>query len=173
MFTWCLGREWKVPVLNSSPIIHLLWVFGEHFCVQCSSALLGCLVGMMCKGTRALSAALVAMFETGRGPFYVVLAFWWFFFSTMNVSATLSLCVLMLRFLNTLSLGDENIWYNLLGQTSFCLHSTCLHWSPMFPEATVQCHTAACWCWQSGKQKEVALKWWVTEPCSSWACSSI
>lgn len=77
----------------SSPIIHLLWVFGEHFCVQCSSALLGCLVGMMCKGTRALSAALVAMFETGRGPFHVVLAFWCFFFLHHECfSNTQSLC---------------------------------------------------------------------------------
>lgn len=38
------------------------------------------LVGMMHKGTQALSAALAAMIKDGRGPCYVVLAFWWFFF---------------------------------------------------------------------------------------------
>lgn len=73
------GSCLKPPVLSSTFSIPL-WVFGKHFCVQCSSALLGCLVGMMCKGTRALSAILVAMIRTGGDPFKWFWIFGIFFF---------------------------------------------------------------------------------------------
>lgn len=125
---WCLGKKWKVPVLN-------LQSYHPPFPSHC-----GCLentsvfsVAQHCWG------ALWAWCAKEHEPFLQFLLPWsglegtllsgfgflvFFSFFIMSVSARCNLCVLILRSLNTLSVGDANIWYKWLGQTSLCLYST-------------------------------------------------
>lgn len=144
MFMWCLGKEWKVPVLNSPvpsstcgcfTVFHNVpfccWCL-ENFNVQCSSTLLGYLVHDAQRNTSPFCSSCCHN-QDWEGILLCVCLFvcffaFFFFFHIfiVNVSAKLNLCVLMLRILNTLSLGEANIWYKSLGRPLSVQHTSAL-----------------------------------------------